>query len=346
MRNMQIFSCIMDKDSALPIISATEHPQQIRIARIEALGQDPVIRHLPAPTANTAEVLVRIRASALNFADLLKAQGRYQEAADPPYTPGLEGAGEVVRAPAGTGLVAGNRVAVYAPATFSDMVAVPPDACLPIPDSMSFEQAAGFQIAYGTSHLALRLRAALQPGETLVVLGAAGGVGLTAVEIGHAMGARVIGVARGPERLEVVRAAGAQAVIDSAECNDLKAALRDLGGVDVVYDAVGDSAGEAAFRALRPGGRFLVIGFAGGKPPVLPLNHALVKNIAIHGLYWGGYAKLDPQALRGSLQELFAMFEAGRISPVNGQVLPFEQIQQAFQLLRSRKSVGKIVLTM
>lgn len=326
----------------------TAHGQtdQTRIAMVEALDHDPVIRHAPAPIQNPTEVLVRIHASALNFADLLKAQGRYQERAELPYTPGLEGAGEVIAAPAESGLSVGDRVAVYTAGTFSDIISVPINACLRIPDSMSFEQAAGFQIAYGTSHLALDVRAGLRSGETLVVLGAAGGVGLTAVEIGHAMGARVIGVARGQDRLDVVRAAGAELVIDSAECTDLKAALREAGGVDVVYDAVGDTAGEAAFGALRTGGRYLVIGFAGGKPPVLPLNHALVKNIAIHGLYWGGYTKLDPQALRSSLQQLFTMFEAGQLSPVNGQVLPFEQIQDAFALLRSRKSVGKIVLTM
>ena len=178
------------------------------------------------------------------------------------------------------------------------------------------------------------------------MLGAAGGVGLTAVQIGRAMGARVIGVARGQDRLDVVRGAGADTVIDSADCPDLKASLRDLGGADVVYDAVGDSAGEAAFRAMNPGGRFLAIGFAGGKPPVLPLNHALVKNIAIHGFYWGGYAKLDPQAVSDSMKALFGMFGDSLLSPVLGDVMPLDRIADAFDLLRSRKSVGKIVVTL
>lgn len=320
----------------------------MRIAQVERLGEDPVLRTVAAPQAGPDRVLVRIRAAALNFADLLKARGQYQEHQDPPFVPGLEGAGEVIAAPPGSGLAPGCRVAVLAAGTMAQMVAVPASACLPLPPDMSFEQAAGFQIAYGTSHLALTGRAALRAGETLAVLGAAGGVGLTAVEIGRAVGARVIGVARGGDRLDAVRAAGADCVIDSADCADLKTALRDAGGggVDVVYDAVGGNAGEAAFRALDPGGRFMVIGFAGGKPPVLPLNHALVKNIAIHGFYWGGYAKLDPKALSASMTDLFGMFGDGRIAPAAGQVMDLDRIAQAFALLRSRKSVGKIVLTL
>ena len=318
----------------------------IRVALVEQLGGEPALRLRSAPRAGAGQVLVRLRAAALNFADLLKAQGKYQERQDPPFVPGLEGAGEVMEAPGDSGLRPGDRVAVLAPGTLAEQVAVPPGACIPIPAAMNFEQAAGFQIAYGTSHLALAGRATLQPGEVLAVLGAAGGVGLTAVQIGRAMGARVIGVARGQDRLDVVRGAGADTVIDSADCPDLKASLRDLGGADVVYDAVGDSAGEAAFRALKPGGRFLAIGFAGGKPPVLPLNHALVKNIAIHGFYWGGYAKLDPQAVSDSMKALFGMFGDGLLSPVLGDVMPLDRIGDAFDLLRSRKSVGKIVVTL
>lgn len=326
--------------------SATDGLGEIRIAVVEQLGGEPVVRLRPAPQAQAGQVLVRLRAAALNFADLLKARGEYQERQDPPFVPGLEGAGEVMAAPEDSGLRPGDRVAVLAPGTLAEQVAVPPGSCTPIPAAMGFEQAAGFQIAYGTSHLALAARADLQPGEVLAVLGAAGGVGLTAVEIGRAMGARVIGIARGQDRLDVVRRAGADHVIDSADCPDLKAALRDLGGADVVYDAVGDTAGEAAFRALRPGGRFLAIGFAGGRPPVLPLNHALVKNIAIHGFYWGGYAKLDPEAVSDSMKDLLRLFQDGRLAPVLGKVMPLDRIADAFDLLRSRKSVGKIVVTL
>lgn len=320
--------------------------RMIRIAQVVQLGQDPTVRLSPTPEAGPGEVLVRMRAAALNFADLLKAKGQYQEAADPPFVPGLEGAGEILAASADSGFQAGDRVVTWWPGTMADIVAVPATACQRMPDCMSFEQAAGFQIAYGTSHLALEGRAALQPGETLVVLGAAGGVGQTAVEIGRAMGARVIGVARGADRLAAVRKAGADEVIDSAACDDLKAALRTSGGVDVVYDPVGDSAGEAAFGALRRGGRFLVIGFAGGRPPALPLNHALVKNIAIHGFYWGGYRQLDPEALGGSMRRLFQMVEDGLLTPVAGTVMPLERLAEGYEQLRSRQSVGKIVITL
>ncbi|WP_307533695.1 zinc-binding dehydrogenase [Paracoccus sp. PAMC 22219] len=210
--------------------------QMIRAAYILALGQDPVIRDIPTPVARPDQVLVRMGAAALNFADLLKAEGQYQEPADPPFVPGLEGAGTVLSAPPGSGLASGTRVVVSAPGTMAQVIAVDPAAVQAIPDAMTLEQAAGFQVAYGTSHLALAGRGALQAGQTLVVLGAAGGVGLTAVQIGAAMGARVIGIARGADKIDAVREAGAAEVIDSATCPDLRAALRALGGADVIYD--------------------------------------------------------------------------------------------------------------
>lgn len=318
----------------------------IRAAMIKALGQDPVIRTIPAPAPQAGRVLVGMAASALNFADLLKARGQYQEPADPPFVPGLEGAGTILSAGGCPGLEAGMRVVVSAPGTMAEQVLVDPQAVQPMPDAMGWDQAAGFQVAYGTSHLALAGRGGLAEGDRLIVLGAAGGVGLTAVEIGAAMGAHVVAVARGADKLEVARRAGAAEVIDSADCPDLRAALRALGGADVVYDPVGAEPGEAAFGALRPGGRFLAIGFAGGRPPALPLNHALVKNIAIHGFYWGGYRSLDPQALQGSMRALFDLFEAGRLSPVAGDVLPLDQVARGFGLLRDRKSVGKVVITL
>lgn len=318
----------------------------IRIARVEQLGQDPVLRQEPPPARGAGEVLVRVRAAALNFADLLKAQGKYQEPADPPFVPGLEGAGEVLEAPDGSDLAPGARVAIAHPGTMAEIVSLPADALIPIPDSMSLAQAAGFQIAYGTSHLALTLRGGLRAGDRLAVLGAAGGVGLTAVEIGAALGARVIALARGKDKLEVLRKAGAEIALDSDEWADLRAVLRDHGGVDVLYDPVGAEPGEQAFGALRRGGRYLAIGFAGGRPPRLPLNHALVKNIAIHGFYWGGYRDLDPPALRRSMTQLFEMFDAGRLHPVAGATLPLERLTEGFDLLRDRKAVGKVIITL
>ncbi|RJE86470.1 NADPH:quinone oxidoreductase family protein [Paracoccus onubensis] len=321
-------------------------PETISAASVNSYGQDPAIEELSPPIRSQDEVLLRMHCAALNFADLLQARGEYQERVQPPFVPGLEGAGEVLEAPDGSGLIPGDRVAVCYSGTLAQMIAVPQDACIKIPRRMSFEQAAGFQIAYGSSHLALTGLARLQPDETLVVLGAAGGVGLTAVEIGHALGARVIGVVRGADKLQTVTDAGAEMVIDSAECTDLRAELRKAGGVHVVYDPVGGTAGKQAFGALRRGGRFLVIGFASGTPPELPLNHALVKNIAIHGFYWGGYRELNPTALRQSLEELFALFDKGKLTPVAGEILPLSRLADGYEMLRSRKAVGKILISM
>lgn len=314
--------------------------------RVNGKGQAPAAAELLLDAPAAGEVLVRLRAAGLNFADLLMVQGRYQDTPPFPFTPGLEGAGEVIEAGPGVDLAPGTRVAIYSQGTMAEAGIFPAAHCLPIPDQMTDAEAAGFLIAYGTSHMALVARAGLQSGETLVVLGAAGGVGLTAVEIGAALGARVIAVARGAERLSIAAAAGAQELIDSDTCPDLKARLRELGGVDVVYDPVGDAPGLAAFGALKQGGRFLVIGFAGGKPPALPLNHALVKNIAIHGFYWGAYRQLAPALMRDSMTQLFNMVAAGTLRPHVGEILPLQNLPEAYDLLESRRSVGKVIVTM
>lgn len=317
-----------------------------RIITIKGPGAAPQLAHAEPADPGPGEVAVRIHAAALNFADLLMAEGRYQDTPPYPFVAGIEGAGVVEAAGPGAGLEVGTRVAVSGKGLLADRGLFPAEACIPIPDAMPWRDAAGFQVAYGTSHLALTGPARLRAGETLVVLGAGGGVGLTAVEIGAVLGARVVAVARGPEKLEAARRAGAAEIIDSARTDDLKGALRELGGVDVVYDALGDAAGLAAFGALRQGGRHLVIGFAAGRPPALPLNHALVKNISIIGFYWGGYRKLDPQALRDSLQAAFRLYEEGRLQPTAGAVLPLERAAEAYGLLKDRKAVGKVILTM
>ena len=316
-----------------------------KVMGLSEKATSPAMGEWPARAPGPDEVVVRLRAAALNFADLLMLDGRYQDTPPRPFIPGLEGAGEVIEAGPEAGLAPGTRVAVYSQGTMAEANVFPAAHCVPIPETMGWAEAAGFLIAYGTSHLALSHRAGLRAGDALAVLGAAGGVGLTAVEIGAALGARVIAVARGAARLETARATGAAETIDSETCPDLRAALRALGGVDVVYDPVGDALGEAAFGALRPGGRFLLIGFAGGKPPRLPLNHALVKNIAIHGLYWGAYRTLDPGAMRDSLTALMALYQAGRLHPHVGATLPLERLPEAYALLESRSTSGKIVVT-
>ncbi|MDO5528523.1 MAG: NADPH:quinone oxidoreductase family protein [Paracoccus sp. (in: a-proteobacteria)] len=327
------------------IYMTSELPHRtVRTALVEARGALPVLRESALAQPGAGQVLVAMKAAALNFADLLMVSGSYQDTPPYPFVPGMEGAGEVIAAGPGCTLREGARVAVGAMGCLTEAGLFDESACQPIPDAMSFDQAAGFQIAYGSSHLALDLRARLRAGETLAVLGAAGGVGLTAVEIGAAMGARVIAVARGADKLDVARKAGAAELIDSDETGDLRAALRQAGPVDVVYDPVGGAAGLAAFGALRPGGRFLVVGFAGGAPPDLPLNHALVKNIAIHGFYWAGYHRLDPAALRASMETLLAMFEEGKLRPHIGAAMPLSDLQTAYEALRARKIAGKLIV--
>lgn len=301
---------------------------------------------LPLPTPGCGEVRVKIGACGLNFADLLMIKGQYQERPALPVTLGMELAGVVdaigpnVATPA-----IGARVAVFAGQDgLAEYGVFAANQCLLLPDTMSMVHAAAFQVAYGTSHMALTHRARLQHGETLLVLGAAGGVGLTAVEIGKKLGARVIAVARGAEKLAAATAAGADVVFDS-DTTDIKAACKDLGGVDVIYDAVGEPMASAALRALRPEGRFLAIGFAGGTPPQFPANLLLVKNIAVIGFYWGGYLKFDPAPLRDSLSQLMAWYAAGDLHPHVSHVLALSDAAQGLTLLRDRKTTGKVVIT-
>lgn len=318
----------------------------MRAFQLSGFGTSPSLVQCDTPQPGREEVLLKVAACGLNFADLLMIDGKYQDTPEPPFTLGLEMAGEVVGLGAGADpALMGQRVAVYAgQGGLADYAAVPAARCVPVPDGLGLVEAAGFQIAYGTSHLALDHAARLQPGETLVVTGAAGGVGLTAVEIGHAMGARVIAVARGIEKLAAARRAGADELVDSEE-GDLRNRLRALGGADVVYDTIGGEVFDACFRATRPGGRVLLIGFASGKLPELRPNHMLVKNISVIGLYWGGYLKFAPQVLTDSLEQLFQWAGKGLLQPHVSHVLPLEQAAEALALLRSRTSTGKVVVT-
>lgn len=317
----------------------------MRAWRIESLGAAPVLTNLPVPDPGPGQALVRVAAAGLNFADLLMAKGTYQDRPALPFTPGLELAGTVVALGSGTdGPAPGTRVAVAALGAFADHALVPAESLVPLPETMDFATAAGFLIAYGTSHLALDHRARLQPGETLFVTGAAGGVGLTAVEIGVRMGARVVASARGADRLKVARAAGAHHLIDS-EAPGLKEALKDLGGIDVFYDPVGGPAFDAALRAARPEGRLIPIGFASGEVPPIPANLLLVKNLTVIGLWWGGYARFAPALVRDSLATLFGWAAEGALKPLVSHRLPFETLPQALALLKDRKATGKVVLT-
>lgn len=319
----------------------------MRALQISQFGSPPGLRTVPVPVPGPGELLVRTAACGLNFADLLMIEGRYQDMPPLPFTLGMEIAGTVEACgPGVTGFAPGTRVAaVPGSGGLADFVCIPAARCLPIPQSMSFVQAAAFQIAYGTSHLALDHRARLQPGETLLVLGAAGGVGLTAVEIGKRMGARVIASARGPDRLAIAQQAGADVLIDS-DTADLRADLRAAGGVDVVFDAVGGPAFMQALRATRPEGRLLCIGFAGGDVPQIPANLLLVKNLSVIGLYWGGYLAFRPEVLTASMEKLFGWFQEGLLTPHVSEVLPLERATEGFDLLRGRKATGKVVVTL
>jgi NADPH2:quinone reductase len=309
-------------------------------------GTAPRLLVLPPPVPGPGEALVRIEACGLNFADLLMIGGTYQDAPPAPFVPGLELCGVVeALGPGATAPAPGTRVAAFTGhGGLAERGCIPADRCVPVPDRMTSVEAAGFLVAYGTSHVALTHRARLKAGERLVVLGAAGGVGLTAVELGATIGAEVVAVARGKAKLDVAKRAGAHHLIDAGD-PDLRDRLRALGGVDVVYDAVGGASFEAAFRATNPGGRILVIGFASGGVPRIKANHLLVKNVDVMGVYWGGYLAFAPEVVAESLSALLAMAAEGRLTPHVSHVLPLERADEGLALLRSRRSTGKVVVT-
>ncbi len=313
--------------------------------QIPAPGAAPQRVRLPDPTPAEGEVLVRVAAVGLNFADLLMIEGRYQVRVAPPYIPGMEFSGVVeALGPGAKGPAIGTRVlGTCTSGALAGRISVPAPALAALPDAMSFDEAAGFPIAYGTSHLALSHVARLQPGETLFVTGAAGGVGLTAVEIGKRLGARVIASARGADRLAVAGAAGADVLIDS-EAGGLKDRLRAEGGVDVVYDAVGGPAFDAALRACRPEGRLLAIGFASGQVPQVPANLLLVKNLTVSGFWYGGFQAHAPARAAASMAQLLRWRAEGTLRPHIGQVLPFSAFPEGLELLRARKATGKVVI--
>ncbi|MCV2868100.1 NADPH:quinone oxidoreductase family protein [Defluviimonas sp. WL0002] len=312
--------------------------------QITAFGAAPALVEAPVPEPGKGEIRIKVAACGLNFADLLMSEGTYQDSPAPPFALGMELSGTVDKSgPDTVGPSAGTRVAAFSGSGgLAEYVCVPVSSCVTLPDDLSFEHAAGFLVAYGTSHLALSHRAQLSNGETLLVLGAAGGVGLTAVEIGKLMGARVIAVARGAEKLAVARAAGADHLIDAEA--DLRAEVKALGGADVVYDAVGGDLFQAAMRATRPDGRLLAIGFASGKVPQVAANHLLVKNLSVIGFYWGGYLKFRPDLLTASLATLLDWYAQGKLHPHVSHVLPLDRAAEGLALLRDRRSTGKVVI--
>ncbi|MES0863636.1 NADPH:quinone oxidoreductase family protein [Ruegeria sp. SCPT10] len=312
---------------------------------IQSAGEQAKLCQITTPKTSLGQVRVAIKACGLNFADLLMQKGTYQDTPAAPFTLGMEVTGVIDAVGADvSGISIGDRVAVYSgQGGLAEFGVFDAARVISLPDTISFEEAAAIQIAYGTSHLALDHRARLQPGETLLVTGAAGGVGLTAVEIGKLMGATVIAQARGADKLAIAKAAGADHLIDTSE--DLRDAVKSLGGADVVYDAIGGDVFKAAFRATNPEGRLLPIGFAGGEVPQIPANHLLVKNLTVIGFYIGGYLTFRPEIVRDSFNTLFRWHGEGKIKPHISHILPLSEVAQGMQLLKERKSTGKVVIT-
>ena len=321
----------------------------MRAFQVTDFSAPPCLGTVQSPAPQVGQVGVRICAAGLNFADLLMCKGTYQETPEPPFTLGLEASGIVDALGEGvTDFQIGDRVAVFSGSGGLAEYGVFPSQCTTaLSTSMSFSTAAGFQIVYGTSHLALTRRARLQRGETLLVLGAAGGVGLTALEIGKTLGARVIAVARGTQKLEIARAAGADHLIDlqtDVGADQLTSQLKELGGADVVYDPVGGDLFNPVLRACNPLARYIAIGFASGAPPQIPANHLLVKNIDVIGFYWGGYMKFRPDLLKTSITELFALYEQGTLKPHISHTFSLREAGEGLRLLKARQTTGKVVV--
>ena len=319
----------------------------MRALRCLAKDQSPEIQQIERPEPAQGQLRIKIAACGLNFADLLMVKGSYQDTPPYPFTMGMEVAGIVDALGEGvSGPAVGTPVMVFGgQGGLADYACFEVARVTPLPDGANMAEAAALQVAYGTSHLALGYKAGLKAGETLLVLGAAGGVGLTAVEIGKLMGARVIACARGADKLAVAKAAGADHLID-AETDDIREAVRALGGADVVYDPVGGDQFKAAMRACNPEARLLTIGFASGDVPQVPANILLVKNLTVIGFYWGGYLAFKPSVVTDSLKELVRWHAEGKIKPHVSNTLPLEQALDGMELLRSRKSTGKVVITL
>ncbi|WP_085706654.1 NADPH:quinone oxidoreductase family protein [Pseudomonas sp. B35(2017)] len=307
-----------------------------------------VLEEVASPAPKKNEILLEVHAAGVNFPDTLIIEGKYQFKPPFPFSPGGEAAGVVREVGEKVNhLKVGDRVmALTGWGSFAEQVAVPGYNALPIPPSMDFRTAAAFSMTYGTSMHALTQRGNLQPGETLLVLGASGGVGLAAVEIGKALGARVIAAASSAEKLAVAKAAGADELINYSETSlkDEIKRLTDGQGADVIYDPVGGDLFDQAIRAIAWNGRLLVVGFASGRIPELPVNLALLKGAAVLGVFWGSFAQRQPQDNAANFQRLFGWFAEGKLKPLVSQVYPLSEAAQAINDLGQRKAVGKVVV--
>ncbi|MEQ9544611.1 MAG: NADPH:quinone oxidoreductase family protein [Marinobacter sp.] len=307
-----------------------------------------VIEDIASPEVKGHGVKIRVKAAGLNFPDTLIIENKYQLKPSLPFSPGGEMAGEVIEVGEKvTRFKPGDRVAgLTGYGAFAEEIVAPEQNLLPIPDAMPDEKAAAFSMVYGTSYYALKQRANLQPGETLLVLGASGGVGLATVELGKAMGARVIAAASSAEKLAVAKAAGADELINYTE-EPLKEAVKKLThskGVDVIYDPVGGEFTEQALRAMAWNGRHLIIGFAAGDIPKIPANLTLLKGCSVVGVFWGSFTQREPEASAQNMMELMKLYAEGKIDPKISEVFEFEDYAKALGALTERRATGKVVL--
>lgn len=317
----------------------------MQVVMCEAYGgpETLVVKSVDSPVPAAGEVKVRLRARGVSFTDVLRIAGQYHVKTAPPFIPGGEAAGEVMQLGAGVeGLAIGDRV--LCGGGFAEETVQPADSVIKLPASVGFEAAAAFRSNYMTAYYALQ-RGRLQPGETLLVHGAAGGVGLATVDVGKLMGARVIATARNPERLEVCKRLGADHVVDYS--NGFRDQVRDLTdgrGADVIFDPVGGDVFDESMRCVAPFGRILIVGFTSGRPGAAKTNHLLVKDAEVIGFTIGGLTRLDPQRAKRNLEVLVGWLGAGRIHPYHSHALPLAQATEALNLIVERKVIGKVLL--
>jgi NADPH2:quinone reductase len=307
------------------------------------------LREVPVPQPGAGEMLIRIHSAGLNFPDSLIIQGKYQIKAPLPFAPGGELSGVIEALGSGvTCFAVGDRVAALTHwGGFAEYVVAREQSATHVPASMDLDTASAFTLVYGTAYHALKDRGELEPGQTVLVLGASGGVGLAAVEVAKAMGARVIAGASRTDKLAIAQAHGADELINYAE-QDLKVVVKTMTGgkgVDVIYDPVGDRLADPAFRTIGWGGRYLVIGFAGGQIPAIPFNLPLVKGAAIVGVFWGDFVMREPAGHQRNMAELYSMHAAGKLKPLISARFPIARGGTAIRMIMDRKVTGKVIVT-
>ena len=305
-------------------------------------------KELPTPQPKAGEVLIEIKAASLNFPDLLIVQGKYQVKPPLPFVPGSEYAGVIAAVGEGvTQLKVGQSVACLSgTGGFATHTIAPAALCMPLPPGFAHVDAAAFIMIYATSYHALVDRGQVKAGETVLVLGAAGGVGTSAIQVAKALGARVIAAASTDEKCELCRSIGADATINYSR-QDLREAIKELTGgkgPDVIYDPVGGDLAEPALRSIAWRGRYLIIGFAAGPIPALPLNLPLLKGASLVGVFWGSFAKHEPKANAAMLAELARWYGAGKIKPVIDRTMPMAELKAAYERMGSRQVMGKLVM--